>query len=93
MPRRIAESHRSVAKAIRSGWAEIGVCIKLVTEGLNFVPVQEEAYEICYHSKLADDRRFLAFLSAIRSRAYRKLLAGLAGYDSTDTGSLSSVHK
>jgi putative molybdopterin biosynthesis protein len=92
MPRRIAESHRSVAEAIRSGWAEIGVCIKLVAEGLDFVPVQEEAYDICYHSKLADDRRFRAFLSAIRSPAYRKLLAGLPGYDCTETGSLSSVY-
>src|SRR5262245_19547388 len=43
-PRRLARDHRGVAEAIRCGWADIGVCHRLVTEEaqLQFLPIREE---------------------------------------------------
>ena len=38
-PRHIVYGHRGVAEAIRSGWADIGICLRLVSEeaGLDFL--------------------------------------------------------
>jgi molybdate-binding protein len=87
-PRRIARNHRGVTEAIASGWADAGVCVQLASAeaGLDFLPVQEESYDVCYPTSLADDRRIKAFLSVVRSVAYRRLLGELPGYDTTETG-------
>lgn len=87
-PRRTARDHRGVVEAIRCGWADAGVCVRLAGEdaGLNFVPVQEEAYDVCYSASFADDRRFKAFQNVVRSTAYRKLIGQLPGYDTGETG-------
>ena len=91
--RRIARHHRGVAEAIQSGWADAGVCVQLMSAeaGLDFLPVQEEAYDVCYSSSLADDRRIKAFLRVIRSAAYRKTLGELPGYDCSETGNVWSA--
>lgn len=87
-PRRMARNHRGVTEAIASGWADAGVCVQLASAeaGLDFLPVQEEAYDVCYPASLADDRRIKAFLSVVRSTGYRRLLGELPGYDTTETG-------
>jgi len=89
-PRRIARHHRGVVDALQSGWADAGVCIQLVSSeaGLRFLPVQEEAYDVCFSAALAEDRRFKALLRVVRSTAYRKLLNDLPGYDASETGHL-----
>ncbi len=89
-PRRVARDHRGVVEAIRSGWADAGICVQLASAeaGLKFLPVQEEAFDVCFPTKLADDRRIKAFLSVVRSVGYRKLLGDLPGYDARDTGNV-----
>ena len=49
-PRQIAYGHRGVAEAIRCGWADIGICLRLVSDeaGLGFLTVREEEYDYCY---------------------------------------------
>jgi molybdate-binding protein/DNA-binding XRE family transcriptional regulator len=89
-PRCIARDHHGVVEAVRSGWADVGICVQLVSDeaGLCFLPVQQEAFDVCFPTALADDRRIKAFLSVIRSTAYRKLLGDLPGYDTSETGSV-----
>ncbi len=89
-PRRLARNHRGVTEAVRSGWADAGVCVQLASAeaGLDFLSVQEEAYDLCFPTSLADDRRIKAFLGVVRSTAYRKLLGELPGYDNSETGSV-----
>ena len=89
-PRCIARDHHGVVEAVRSGWADAGICIQLVSDeaGLCFLPVQQEAYDVCFPVALAEDRRIKAFLNVVRSTAYRKLLGDLPGYDTTETGSV-----
>lgn len=93
-PRRVARNHRAVAEAIQSGWADAGICVQLVSAeaGLTFLAVQEEAFDVCYSTKLSDDRRLKSFLTVIRSAAYRKQIGILPGYDTRETGSVWAVN-
>lgn len=92
-PALTASDHRGVADAIRSGWADAGVCLRLVTEeaGLDFLTVREEAYDLCFPNRLADDPRIRALVEAVRSADFRKALGELPGYDSEESGEISQV--
>jgi molybdate-binding protein/DNA-binding XRE family transcriptional regulator len=92
-PRRIAYDHRSVADAVRCGWAEVGVCVRLASEeaGLGFLNVREEAYDFCYPASLEGDPRLQALSEVVRSSSYRRMLAELPGYDSSETGDMQDV--
>ena len=94
-PRCIARNHQGVAEAVRSGWADAGVCLQLVSEeaGLKFLPVQTESCDICFPASLTDDRRVKALLKVVRSVAYRRLMGNLPGYETNDTGSFRSANQ
>jgi len=81
-PRHVARDHRGVVEAIRSGWADVGVCLRLASEEgqLAFLPCREENYDLCFRSDQAADPRIVALLSTIRSAEYRQLLTELPGY-------------
>ncbi len=81
-PRRIALDHRGVAEAVRAGWADAGICLRLVGEeaSLEFLHVRSEAYDLCYPEALENDARLRALLTAIRGPRYRGQLADLSGY-------------
>jgi molybdate-binding protein len=92
-PQRIARNHRSVVEAVQSGWADAGVCVRLVgaEAGLDFLPVQREAYDVCFPTPLLDDRRFKAFLGVVRSSNYRRILKNLSGYGADETGNVWEI--
>lgn len=92
-PRREARDHRGVAEAIRCGWADVGVCVRLVSEdaGLQFLGVRDETYDLCFSSESADDPRIQALVSAVRSESYRRLLGELPGYDTREAGELENI--
>jgi molybdate-binding protein/DNA-binding XRE family transcriptional regulator len=81
-PRRVARDHRGVVEAIRSGWADVGVCLRLASEEgqLAFLPVGEECYDLCFRRDRAADPRIAALIRAVRSSEYRRLLGELPGY-------------
>ena len=93
MPRCVATDHRGVAEAIRSGWADAGVCLRLASEeaGLDFLAVRQESYDLCFPAQLQGDPRIQALLDVVRSAAYRRALSELPGYDSAETGELQHV--
>ena len=80
--RHIARDHRGVAQAIRSGWAEAGVAVRLAAEdaGLQFISVQEEDYELCYAEGLRRDAALTALRKVLRSAVAKKLFSELPGY-------------
>ena len=92
-PRHLARNHRGVSEAIRSGYADAGVCLRLVTEeaGLSFLPIRSEPYELCFSEELLDDWRLQALVRVVRSRSYRRLLRDLPGYDSRTAGRLTKI--
>lgn len=81
-PRHIARDHRGVAEAVRGGWADAGICLRLVGEeaALRFLPVRQEAYDLCFAADQEHDPRIRALLSAVRSARYRSQLDDLPGY-------------
>jgi molybdate-binding protein len=87
-PRRMARNHRSVAEMILDGWADAGICLRLVSEeaGLHFLPLQEEMFDLCYPADLAADPRIEALRRTVRSTDYRRLLGELPGYEASTTG-------
>ncbi|HEV8072353.1 MAG TPA: substrate-binding domain-containing protein [Planctomycetaceae bacterium] len=90
LPRRVARDHRGVAEALRSGWADAGVCVRLASEeaGLDFLSVRLEDYDLVFAKSLQDDPRIQALIRVARSAAYRRLLGDLPGYDVAQTGEL-----
>ena len=85
--------HASVAEAVRSGWAEAGVCVRFSAEeaGLNFLPLRNETLDFCFAASLQHDPRLLALMRLLRSRAWRQLVSELPGYDARETGEMLSV--
>jgi len=92
-PRRSAPDHRGVAEAIHSGWADLGVCLRLAAEeaGLDFLGVREESYDLCFPAASEADPRIRALVAAVQSPSYRRALGELPGYDSSGTGELRRV--
>ncbi len=92
-PRRVAPNHQAVADAVRWGWADIGVCHRLVSEEaqLSFLPVREESFDLCYRAADESDPRIGALLKAVRSATYRRLLSELPGYGTMETGTVQTL--
>ena len=91
--RRIAYDHWTVAEAIRCGWADAGVCLRLTCEeaGLTFLPVQTEFYDLCYAAGDEGDRRIAGLLRMLRTSAFRRRIGELPGYDASVTGDVQVV--
>lgn len=91
-PRRQARDHHGVAEAIRCGWADYGVCVRLVAEEsrLKFLSVQQEAYDLVHREVDSADDRIRAMLLVLRSPRYRELLGELPGYDVSPLGEMES---
>ena len=85
--------HRGVAAAIRCGWADVGVCIRLVCEeaGLSFIKVREEAYDLCVAASAENDPRLRKLMDVIRSPALRMQYGALPGYRLANGGDVGRV--
>ncbi len=92
-PSRIAFDHRAVATALASGWADAGVCVRLVSEeaGLRFLSVRTENYDLSFLKSSQTDPRIEALVRVVRSPAYRQLLSELPGYNVTDAGGVEAT--
>jgi molybdate-binding protein/DNA-binding XRE family transcriptional regulator len=92
-PRHAARDHRGVVEAIRSGLADVGVCVRLASEEgqLGFLPIAREPYDLCYRQADADDPRLAALARAVQSGDYRRLLADLPGYQPQNLGEVEHV--
>jgi molybdate-binding protein/DNA-binding XRE family transcriptional regulator len=82
-PHRVARDHRGIAEAIRCGWADVGICLRLVSveAGLRFVRVRKEAYDLCFSESLQPDIRLKRLLEVVRSSSLRGLFESLPGYE------------
>ncbi len=86
-PRRLAKDHRGVADAILSGWADVGVCLRLVSEQarLGFIHLRSEAYDLCFASSLQADVRLKKLVEFLRSPTTHRLFEPLPGYELAQT--------
>lgn len=90
LPRTVARSHRAVAEAVRSGWADAGVCVRVCGEdaGLRFFTLRRECYDLCFLDDFREDPRIVALMMVLRSHFFRQRLGELPGYDSSVAGEL-----
>lgn len=88
---RLVRTHTAVAEAVQAGWADAGVCVRLAADeaGLRFIPVQTEALDFCFPASLLHDPRVQALTRLLRSRAHRRVVSELPGYDARQTGELA----
>ena len=92
-PKQILLSHQAVAVAVRDGWAEAGVCVRLCAEdaGLRFLPVRNESLDLCFAAEMERDPRIQALIRLLRSQEHRRLIDELPGYDASHTGEMITV--
>lgn len=81
-------THMAVAAAVAQGEADVGLGIAAAATayGLAFVPIVDEPYELVVPLALRERPDVRALLAALRSTAFRRLVAALGGYDVSATG-------
>jgi molybdate-binding protein/DNA-binding XRE family transcriptional regulator len=91
-PAGLARDHRGVAQVIHSGFAQAGVSVRLVCveEGLDFLSIRKEGYDLCLLDSAMQDPRVQALIEVVRSATYRRMLSDLPGYENIKTGELDS---
>ena len=83
-------SHLEVADAVARGQADAGPGIMAVARalGLDFLPLQEERYDLVIPLEFLNAPAIQAMLDVAVSRPFREELATLGGYDSSKAGTV-----
>ncbi len=82
-------SHLSVAGAVARGEGDFGLGSEHGCQqvgGVEFVPLQNEWYDMVFPADLEDTRPYRAILDFIASEQFYLELSGLGGYDISQTG-------
>ena len=93
---RIARSHLEVARLIADGWVDVGVGVQAVARlmDLDFIPLQEERYDLVMPSRYLTTHPGLSILlNTIVSLPFRTEVEALGGYDTRDTGKVRSLRE
>jgi molybdate-binding protein/DNA-binding XRE family transcriptional regulator len=83
-------SHLAVAEVVASGGADVGPGILAVARalGLDFIPLQEERYDLVIPMEFLHTAPVQALLNIITSRHFRDELEALGGYDGARAGTV-----
>lgn len=87
--RRLVSSHLDVARQIAEGQADVGVGVRSAATllGLSFVPLQEERYDLVMPTAYLSTHPSLSMLlDTMTTRAFRKEIESLGGYDVREMG-------
>ncbi|HII99306.1 MAG TPA: molybdopterin biosynthesis protein [Methanoregula sp.] len=84
---------QAVAAAILNGFADAGMCTSGIAtaEGLRFVPVASEDYELVVQKEMLNDPRISTLVSLIKSPRFYAILQKKGGYDLTLTGTIREL--
>jgi len=88
----VAASHFDCAGAIQEGRADVAMGLRAVAEScdLDFLPVQEVAFNLIIPRPLLDFAPIAKLLDLLQNRGFRKQLDVLPGYETAETGKLLS---
>lgn len=87
-------SHLAVASAVARGEADVALGnqkASMQVRGIEFVPMQEERYDLVMKKEDANKAWYKATLELISSQAFQDELQGLGDYELTHTGQLIEV--
>jgi putative molybdopterin biosynthesis protein len=92
---RLAGSHLEAARMVaeRQAYAAIGVLSAARLFGLDFLPLQEERYDLVVPTPyLTSSPALSGFLDTLVSRAFRTEVQALGGYDTRDSGKVQDLY-
>lgn len=92
----IVGSHLDVGRLIAQGQADVGMGMRSVAWllGLDFVPLQEDRYDLVICTKFLTAHPGLsALLDTIASRSFRTEIEALGGYDTRDAGKIQNLRE
>jgi putative molybdopterin biosynthesis protein len=89
---RIAQGHLAAAYCVVSREADVCLATRSAAQtfGLDFVPLHSERYDLVMRKRTADLPAVKAFLDVLQRATLRRKLEVLAGYDTSQTGTLVS---
>ncbi len=87
-------THMSVAMAVTSGRADVGLGIMAAAQALNldFIPVSRERYDLVMPSDFLEDERMKLLLDIIRSNKFTEQVLALGGYEVGETGKIQTLN-
>jgi putative molybdopterin biosynthesis protein len=87
---RIAAGHLAAAYCVLSREADVCLATRSAAQtfGLDFVPLHSERYDLVMRKRTADLPAVKAFLDVLQRATLRRKLEVLAGYDTSQTGTL-----
>ncbi|MCH8988525.1 MAG: helix-turn-helix domain-containing protein [Chloroflexi bacterium] len=80
--------HLAVAAVVASGSADVGIGVKAaaVAMGLDFLPLEEERYDLVIPEHFINDGPVQVLLDLLRRPALHRRVESLGGYDATNMG-------
>ena len=87
----IISSHLTMANAIASGEADVGLGterISVRTEGLDFIPLMRERYDIVIRKSAMESKEVKTLLKVIGSDGFKKEISTISGNDYSDMGKI-----
>ncbi|GEM_PF-55641 len=89
----LASSHAEIAQLVGAGVVTAGVAIEAVaiSEGLGFVPLSEERFDLVLAETSLDRPELARFISLIDQPSFRSDASRLPGYDLSLSGHLSTL--
>jgi molybdate-binding protein len=94
--KRMAHSPLHVAHLVAMGQADTGLSVRSAARlvGLDFIPLQEERYDLVMPTRsLASHPSLAGFLDTIVSRPFRTEIDALGGYDTRETGKIQDFRR
>lgn len=88
------QSHIAVASAVARGRADVAVGSEKIArqvDGIDFVPLQKEHYDLVVRKADFDTHPIRVMMGILESGLMREEFAGLGGYDTTDMGRIVAI--
>ena len=85
------QSHLTVASTVSRGAADIGVGIEKIAsqvEGIDFIPLQKERYELVIKKEIFDTPVVQNILKILRSDEFKSEFKDIGGYDISEMGNI-----
>ena len=88
------QSHIAVASAVARGRADVAVGSEKIAsqiDGIEFIPLQKESYDLVVKHQNFDSRPIQAMMGILESGILRDEFSVLGGYDTKDMGRIVSI--
>lgn len=86
-------SHTAITQEIKLGSADMGIGLiaAAVEEGLDYIPLFEEQFDLVVPETQSDDKDILSMLDFLTTAKYRRSIDNMEGYQNLKTGNLKEV--